>query len=213
MTYLSQRSQDILEWIQEFWRKHQFFPTYRDIQRGFGYKSVSAVQNHIRKLKEAGLVVSDSDKARTLRLTDLGIDKSSVAKGIPIVGMIAAGSFVDFFPEDQEEEFISESLFSWRSRGLGCFALRVDGDSMIGANILKGDIVVLDKPDAPNEVKDRSIVAARVDGENRATLKRWHKSDDRVFLIPENPDYSTLEVHASQVLIEGVYIGLIRDML
>lgn len=85
MDMLTPRNREVLAWIQEFWQKNQFFPTYRDIQHGLGYRSVSSVQNHIRRLKQAGLVVSDPDKARTLRLVNQDL------KGIPIEGEIAAG--------------------------------------------------------------------------------------------------------------------------
>lgn len=84
---------------------------------------------------------------------------------------------------------------------------------MIGAHILDGDVVILDKPSNPNEAKDRAIVAARVVDDNHATLKRWQRKGDQVSLIPENPDYPTLQKHISQVLIEGIYVGLIRKML
>ena len=112
MISLTPRNREVLEWIQDFCAKNQIFPTYRDIQRGFGFKSVASVQNHIRRLKEAGLVVSDSVKARTLRLVE------SVVKGIPIEGTIAAGGFVNFFPGEDEKAFIPPDLFSPRSKDL-----------------------------------------------------------------------------------------------
>jgi repressor LexA len=200
--------------------ENQIFPTYRDIQRGFGFKSVAPVQNHIRKLKEAGLVTNDSNKARTLRLVEVeppepeGLVEEKFF-GIPICGQIAAGGLIDFSPGEDSKEFIPPDLFSSRCRDsvLARFALRVQGDSMIGVHILDGDIVILDKPSNPNEVKDRAIVAARIMNDNQATLKRWQRKGDQVSLIPENPDYSTLQKHISQVLIEGVYVGLIRKML
>ena len=84
---------------------------------------------------------------------------------------------------------------------------------MIGAHILDGDIVILDKPSNPNRVKDRTIVAARIEGDDQTTLKRWHREGEQVFLIPENSAYPEMQIHDSQVLIEGVYVGLIREML
>lgn len=219
MNSLTPRNREILEWIRDFCLDNQIFPTYRDIQRGFGFKSVAPVQNHIRKLKKAGLVTNDPNKARTLRLVEIEPPEPEISAqegflGIPICGRIAAGGMIDLSPEDVEE-FIPPDLFSPRCRdsAMARFALRVQGDSMIGAHILDGDVVILDKPSNPNEAKDRAIVAARVVDDNHATLKRWQRKGDQVSLIPENPDYPTLQKHISQVLIEGIYVGLIRKML
>jgi repressor LexA len=92
------------------------------------------------------------------------------------------------------------------------FALRVRGDSMIGAHILDGDIVIFDKPNNPQEIKNKTIVAARIVDDDQTTLKRWQRQGSNVFLIPENPDYPEIRIHISEVLIEGVYVGLVRDI-
>jgi repressor LexA len=171
------------------------------------------------------LLVSDPTKARTLRLVqnsdedtshwgDPPDQDTSVVEGIPIEGAIAAGEFIHYFSTQTEDgkAFISPNQFSPRSRGMYRFALRVRGDSMIGAHILDGDIVIFDKPNNPQEIKNKTIVAARIVDDDQTTLKRWHRQGSNVFLIPENPDYPEIRIHISEVLIEGVYVGLVRDM-
>lgn len=211
MTALTPRSREILEWIQDFCWKNDFFPTFREIQAGFGYKSVSPVQGHIRHLKSAGLVISDPHKARTLRLAE------AKSRGIPIEGEIAAGGFVhrfgDTFSDQCEKNFIPPHLFSPRSRDLGRFALKVNGDSMIGAHIVDGDFVILDKPSDPKAVKNGAIVAARLNHDDQTTLKRWYREGTQVFLVPENPEYAPISVEVSEIVIEGIYVGLIRGDL
>ncbi|NER85227.1 MAG: hypothetical protein F6K42_38145 [Leptolyngbya sp. SIO1D8] len=81
---------------------------------------------------------------------------------------------------------------------------------MIGAHILDSDIVILDKPSNFNEVKDKAIVAARLEGDNQTTLKRWYREGNQVSLVPENPDYEPILTETAQVVIEGIYVGLIR---
>jgi len=212
MASLTPRNREVLEWIRKFVETRRIFPTYRDIQQGLGFKSVAPVQNHIRRLKQANLVVSDPAKARTLRLVESVIETISIVEGIPIEGAIAAGGFIEFFLDQQEKAFLSPDRFSPRTRDMYRFALRVRGDSMIGAHILDRDIVIFDKPSNPKEIKDRTIVAARIVGDNQTTLKRWHREGNYVFLIPENPAYSEMRLHASEVLIEGVYVGLVRGI-
>mgnify|MGYP001801044963 FL=1 len=143
MSSLTRRNIEILEWIREFCESNQFFPTYREIQRGFNYKSISSVQNQVRKLKKLGFIVNDSNKARTLRLAEFERSPEPKPQGIPIRGVIAAGGFVETFA-DIRTEYIPHESFCQTSRGFERFALRVRGDSMIGANILHGDVVILD---------------------------------------------------------------------
>ena len=152
-------------------------------------------------MKDAGLITGDSKKARTLRLVDEKPD------GIPISGVIAAGGFVEVF-SDSEVKSIPPNLFSQNAHGLERFALRVRGDS-----ILDNDVVILDKPPFPREVKNKTIVAARVDGENQTTLKRWHREGNQVFLVPENSSYPTIQIESHRVVVEGVYVGLIRGIV
>ncbi len=213
MAILSRKTQEVLSWLHSFQADHAYFPTYREIQAGLGFKSVSPVQNHIGKLKAAGLVTNVPGKARTLRLVERQPPEAApAARGIPIWGAIAAGHLVELFP-DHEISYIPPDLFSPKSRGLERFALRVRGDSMVNAHILDNDVVILDKPFDVKEIKDSQIVAARVDGEDRATLKRWRQVDDQVFLVPENDNYSTIQVEAHTVLIEGIYVGLVRGLV
>jgi repressor LexA len=86
----------------------------------------------------------------------------------------------------------------------GTFALRVRGDSMIGAHIVDGDIVILE--DA-KDVHDGDIVAALIDGET--TLKRYVVERGRPYLKAENPRYPDL-VPARELKIQGVMVSLVR---
>lgn len=118
--------------------------------------------------------------------------------------------FGDAFSDQIEKDFIPPYLFSPRSRELGRFALKVKGDSMMNAHILDGDLVILDKPSYPQEIKNGAIVAARLIHDHHATLKRWYKRGTQVHLVPENPSYAPIVVEVSEIAIEGVYVGLIR---
>ncbi|MGD1862792.1 MAG: transcriptional repressor LexA [Leptolyngbyaceae cyanobacterium] len=228
MTLLSSKTTSILFWIREFYVRNKFCPTFREVQDAFNYKSVSTVQYHVDKLAEAGLIISNSNKARTLRLADfnwepyLTLDEEipienfagleyglrSSPTGIPLVGEIAAGGFVEVFPGNVTDYVLRDEYPNGVGNS-GRFALKVRGRSMINANILDGDIVILEKPSGLQEVINNSIVAARIEGENMTTLKRWHRNGCRVHLTPENLDYETLQIEPEKVVVEGIFSGLI----
>lgn len=205
---LPPKTQRVLEWIQDFVAQNQITPTYREIAEGLGYKSAAPIQRHIQLLEEAGLIAKLPRKSRSLRLLESATKLTS--EGIPIYGAIAASSFLEVFP-DTEVEYIEVKSLVKQSRTNRRFALRVRGDSMVGALIDQGDVVILEKPTDPRSVKNGTIVAARVEG--KTTLKRWQQEGSQIFLHPENPNYSVMQVPAHEVFIEGVYVGIIRGLV
>jgi len=87
------------------------------------------------------------------------------------------------------------------------FFVRVAGDSMTGAGIYCGDILVVDRAIEP---VDKSIVVAALHGE--LTVKRLRRNNDRVRLEPENPDYPTIEIpEGEDLVIWGVVTSSIRE--
>jgi len=88
------------------------------------------------------------------------------------------------------------------------FFVRVRGDSMMGAGIFSGDLLVVDRAIAPHS---NSIVIAVVNGE--LTIKRLHQQDEQISLLPENPDYSPIEItSAMEFAVWGVVTGVVRRL-
>jgi repressor LexA len=125
---------------------------------------------------------------------------SSIA--IPIFGTIPAG-----LPGDERQQpdgCISVDLETLRlPKGARVFALKVRGESMIGAGILSGDIVVFEF----REPRNGEIVAALLDGET--TLKRYVVQKGKPFLKAENPKFQNL-IPAQELVIQGVQVALLR---
>jgi len=187
-------------------------PSYRELVDDLGYKSLAGIQHHLDRLEQEGLITRSKDQtARSIQLVhpDSALPTPSIS-GIPIYGAIAASGFVEVF-DDAKVEYIEPNLFLSQSGQPERFGLRVWGDSMIGALIDQGDIVILEKPTDPKTVKNGTIVAARVEG--KTTLKRWHRQGNQVALHPENPNYPVMQVPAEEVVIEGVYVGIVRGLL
>lgn len=97
----------------------------------------------------------------------------------PIVGSIPAG-----YPTLAFQDIIGYASIPYHD-GERYFFLRVNGDSMIGAGINTGDLVLIRQQ---HSAENGQIAAARVNGDE-ATLKRYHKQGSSVLLMPENPAY------------------------
>lgn len=157
---------------------------------------------YIAALERKGFLSRHPHKARALitplqkvRITD-----------VPIYGQIPAG--MSALTEEMIEGHVSLDARSANiSKTRGTFALRVRGDSMIGAHILDGDIVILENS---KDVQNGDIVAALIDGET--TLKRYVVEHGRPYLKAENPRYPNL-IPAHELKIQGVMVSLVRKQL
>ena len=83
-----------------------------------------------------------------------------------------------------------------------CFALRVRGESMIGAGILDGDKVVV-RPQQTAD--DGQIVVARIGDE--ATVKRLSRKNGEIWLLPENPAFPPIDGSEAEIigLVKAIY--------
>ncbi len=186
---LSQKQEVVLKFIGRYIAKKGYPPTLREIASERGL-SVSTVQWHLKKLEEKGCLDRERGAARSMI-------PSQKTKGIPIVGRIAAGGPALAFEDIQG--YLPASEYSGNADNL--FALRVKGDSMIGAGILDGDLVVLRKQ---STAQDGEIVAALL--EDEATLKRLKKFKGDYVLEPENLKYKPIVGKEFQILGKAVKV-------
>jgi len=156
--------------------------------------------NHLRALEKKGVIRRTPGKARSAVDPNLRFPRGF--KPIPLLGQIPAGMPVESAELDGASLGIDLAAFGIRSSA-DLFALKVQGESMSGAQIADGDTVILQK----RVPKNGDIVAALIDGET--TLKRYLVEAGRPFLKAENPAYPNL-LPAAELSIQGVMIGLIR---
>ena len=197
---LTPRQQQVLDFIHAQQRSQGVSPSLREIQAHFGFASPFAVQRHVDALTEKGALQRLAGKARGL--LHPAHHPGSALVSIPLYGVIPAG-----LPTDAVQEADSHISVDATSLGVRAntklFALRVRGDSMIGANIVDNDVVFL----TPREPRPRDIVAALIDGES--TLKRFLLQRGHAFLRAENPRYPDL-IPTTELTIQGVMVGLLR---
>ena len=196
MKELTARQAEVLDLVRSHVNETGYPPTRAEIARVLGFKSPNAAEEHLKALARKGALEVVPGTSRGIRLP--------ADEGLPVVGRVAAGS--PLLAQEHIEEMcrIPPDLF----RPAADFLLRVEGDSMVDAGILDGDLLAVRKtPDATNG----AIVVARIDDD--VTVKRYRrKSRSKVLLEAENQDYEPIEVDlkSQELVIEGLSVGVIR---
>jgi repressor LexA len=194
------RQRRILEVITAFTAEHGYPPSVREIGERVGLSSSSTIHAHLKALERRGLISRDPTKPRALRPT--GARNLPEALVVPVLGRVAAGVPIAA-QEDVEEEFVLPSGFV--PRASEAFMLKVQGDSMVDAAILDGDLILVrSQPSAENG----EIVVAMIEGE--ATVKRFYREAGRVRLQPENQTMAP--IYASDVEIVGRVQAVVRRL-
>lgn len=197
---LTERQSKILEFIRDQQSARGVTPSRAEIQAHFGFASPNAVTSHLRLLEQKGALKREGNTARALILSESLAARRTM--DVPIYGSIAAG-----LAEESRQEadgVVTVDLETIRlPKGARVFALKVKGESMLGAGILPGDIVVMEF----KEPRNSDVVAALIDGET--TLKRYVVQRGRPFLKAENPKFPNL-TPAQELVIQGVMVALLR---
>ena len=196
MTNLTPKQQRIYDFIRTFTRRQGYPPTLREIGQAVGVRSPSTVKYHLDNLRQAGLIQWDGGKTRSLSLPTR---PDAPPDQVPLVGHVAAGAPI--LAEEHVEDYVP---FPTGGHPEDYFALRVRGESMLGAGIHPGDLVVVH---CQREAVNGEIVVALFDDE--ATVKTLSRRDGRVWLLPANPDYQPIDGTQAQIL--GKVVALIRQ--
>lgn len=203
MDDVTARQRRIIEFIQQTVRDRGYPPTVREIGEAVGLTSSSSVHAQLENLRRKGLLRKDPAKPRAIEVAG---PRPAAAVTVPLLGRIAAGAPILADENVEGHLAVPDELAS----GGELFALRVQGDSMVGAGILDGDIAVVRRQDV---AEDGAIVAALVPGpaEDEATVKRLRRRNGRVSLVPENPAMQPLPLgQGGRVL--GVVVALLRKL-
>ncbi len=205
---LTKKQKLILDFINDFQEKNGFPPTVRDICIGVGLRSTATVFTHLKNLEEKGVLNKSSAKNRAISVVKEATVTEFVPKAsqsseileVPLVGKVAAGSPI-LAVENIERTF---PLPMDMATNQEMFMLRVQGESMINAGILNGDLIIVTRqPTAENGEK----VVAMINDE--VTVKTFYKENGYFRLQPEN---DTMEpIITTQLTILGKVVGLFRS--
>lgn len=199
---LTTRQQRILDFIARTVRERGYPPTVREIGEAVGLTSSSSVHAQLANLERRGLLHKDPTKPRAMALEAPRADGVAV----PLLGRIAAGA--PTLAAEHVEEYLTVPM-SFAAE-TDHFALRVAGDSMVGAGILDGDVVVVRSQD---EADDGDVVAVLLPGpaEDEATVKRLRRQRGKVTLVPENPALEPFEMDPEGRVL-GKVVAVLRKL-
>jgi repressor LexA len=203
MLELTKRQRQIVDFIDRHQHNSGVTPSFKEIADQFGFRSLTTVADHVRLIRQKGVLTSEPRQARSLRFTSPLHALRKRVVDIPVYGSIPAG-----FADDRQQEAKGCVSIDIETLGLKptprTFALEVRGDSMIGKCIMDGDLVVLEHGMTP---RNGDVVAALID--NESTLKTFVTERNKTFLRAENPRYPNM-IPASELVIQGVMVALIR---
>ena len=187
----------VYRFVQDYLQQYGYAPTYEEIRRHLGFKSLNAVSKHLKQLEQRGYLQSPwQNRKRALELVPLQTGTAS----IPFLGVVAAGTPIEAveIPEtiDVPESFLGNG---------NNFALRVRGESMIDEGIREGDILIITRQ---SQAENGQTVVALVQGE--ATVKKFYHYGKEIELRPANSKMQPLRIPAGEVEIVGTVMGLLR---
>ncbi|SFD78629.1 repressor LexA [Lentibacillus persicus] len=206
MTKLSKRQEAILEYIKGEVNEKGYPPSVREIAVAVGLASSSTVHGHLARLESKGFIRRDPTKPRAIEVLDTS-EQSNIPKEepryAPVIGKVTAG--IPITAVENIEEFIPlPSNVTASDETL--FVLVIEGESMIEAGILDGDMVIVKQQ---NTAQNGDIVVGMTE-EDEATVKRFFKEKDHIRLQPENATMEPLIY--DNVTILGIVIGLYRHI-
>ncbi len=210
MAKMGDKDYEILDFIYYQLEKKGFPPSVREICNAVGLNSTATIHARLRKLQEAGYIIKDAAKNRSMRLVNyapkgekiIPIAAADKYLEVPMYGKVTAGLPITAI-QDNSQTFPLPMSFA---KNKDIFMLKVSGESMINAAILDGDyIIVQQQPTASNG----DIVVALVN-DDEATVKTFYKENGHFRLQPEN-DYMD-PIIVDEVSILGKVVGVFREM-
>ena len=212
---LTDTQQAILDLIRERLASEGMPPSQSEIAQAFGFSGVRAAQYHLEALEQAGAIQRVPGKARGIRLVQAPVEEIDSGLGkvganstnddalrLPVLGRVAAGTPIGADIGSDDYVLLDRVFFSPAPD----YLLKVKGDSMRDEGIFDGDLIGVHRT---RDARSGQIVVARLDEE--ITVKLLKIAQDRIRLLPRNPDYAPIEVLPDQdFAIEGLYCGLVR---
>jgi repressor LexA len=227
---LTRKQHELLMFIHERIKETGVSPSFDEMKEALDLASKSGIHRLITALEERGFIRRLAHRARALEVTKLpeqattgpirgrapftpsviegggrsaGTEAANDTRELVLVGKIAAGVPISAIQQDHGRYHVPESMLGAGDH----YMLEIEGDSMIEAGILNGDLVVIKRVDTANSGE---IVVALVEGEE-ATLKRLRKKGGSIALEPANRAYETRIFGPDQVEVQGKLVGLIRQ--
>lgn len=200
---ITKKQEVVLTYVKKFIVKHGYPPSVREICAGLNLSSPATVHSHLKQLEIKGAIKTTKSKFRTIEILGENefMPKDGEVVKVPLLGKVTAGSPIEAIENPDELFSLPANLIPSKE---SIFTLLVEGDSMINAGILDGDIVIVQK----QKVARNGDIVVAMNEENEVTLKTFYKEKDHIRLQPENDMLEPIIL--DNVSILGKAIGLYR---
>ena len=211
---LTRKQSDLLTYLNDHMQQHDVPPSFDEMRDALGLASKSGVHRLVSGLEERGYIRRLANRARAIEIlkpvtvaaggvVTRAVETASNLVSLPLLGRIAAGTPIEALSDPTNHLEIPASMVGSGEH----FALEIVGDSMVGAGILDGDTVVIQRAET---ARHGEIVVALIN-QQEATLKTLLKEPGRVGLEAANPRYETRYFSTGEVEVQGKLAGLIRN--
>ena len=197
---LTRRQKEVWDYLEDYIATHGYAPTLEEIGAHFGLSSLATVHKHLINLERKGAINRKWNLSRAIEIAPP--EKTFKAVELPLLGRVAAGAPIEAI-ETNDTLTIPENFIR---RPRNAFALRVQGESMVGEGILDGDYIVVEKRPAAD---NGETVVAVMNGE--ATVKKFYRErTGKIRLQPANPQMEPIVVKEKELEIRGVVVAVLR---
>ena len=211
---LTRKQSELLTYLSDHMQQHDVPPSFDEMRDALGLASKSGVHRLVSGLEERGYIRRLANRARAIEVlkpvtaaasgvVTRAVETASNLVSLPLLGRIAAGTPIEALSDPTNHLEIPASMVGNGEH----FALEIIGDSMVGAGILDGDTVVIQRAES---ARHGEIVVALIN-QQEATLKTLLKEPGRVGLEAANPRYETRYFSTGEVEVQGKLAGLIRN--
>ncbi|MDB0013401.1 transcriptional repressor LexA [Alphaproteobacteria bacterium] len=211
---LTRKQSELLTYLIDHMQQHDVPPSFDEMRDALGLASKSGVHRLVSGLEERGYIRRLANRARAIEIlkpvtaaasgvVTRAVETASNLVSLPLLGRIAAGTPIEALSDPTNHLEIPASMIGSGEH----FALEIVGDSMMGAGILDGDTVVIQRAET---ARHGEIVVALIN-QQEATLKTLLKEPGRVGLEAANPRYETRYFSTGEVEVQGKLAGLIRN--
>ena len=211
---LTRKQSELLTYLSDHMQQHDIPPSFDEMRDALGLASKSGVHRLVSGLEERGYIRRLANRARAIEIlkpvsaaaggvVTRAVETASNLVSLPLLGRIAAGTPIEALSDPTNHLEIPASMVGSGEH----FALEIVGDSMVGAGILDGDTVVIQRAET---ARHGEIVVALIN-QQEATLKTLLKEPGRVGLEEANPRYETRYFSTGEVEVQGKLAGLIRN--
>jgi len=203
MKGLTKRQREIIDYIQEFITNNRYSPSYREIGHHFKFNSLGTVYKHVDALKRKGMLLNKNKASRSIAPTEQIVKPQQQTEiEVPFIGNISAGIPIQTFSQTKQLS-VPRGLIHAPEK---TYALRVQGNSLSEEMIADGDLLLVE---ARQEAHPGETVVALINGHD-TIIKKYYEESPYVRLLSSYAVHHPIILHAENVVVQGVVVGLLR---